>query len=254
MPGLSNILKASGLVIAALALIANATMPADAADGVISLRASATAAVSTAGYWTPERMQAAQPLVMENNGTFSASTTTYDVPRPATVVPGAPPTETFDPSAVQQLFEPLPESGAEPALAGTAFNYPYTVARLYPRPSTLFRVYPYAVVGQLFFSINGSPFVCSASVIRFRVIATAGHCVADGRGNFYSNWLFVPALHGGIAPFLSWTWNNVFTTGNWYFGGWRRAECARRRIDRPARPSLQASAASHWRDHRVPWL
>jgi V8-like Glu-specific endopeptidase len=84
------------------------------------------------------------------------------------------------------------------------------------------RSYPYSTVGKLFFTIGSSNYVCSASVIRPRVLLTAGHCVHSGNGQtsgWYSNWLFVPSLRDGVAPFGRWNWAYVVVTGSWYYGG-----------------------------------
>jgi hypothetical protein len=43
--------------------------------------------------------------------------------------------------------------------------------------------------------------------------------VADGKGHFYTHWLFIPALHAGVAPYGSWTWAQVFAAGPWWTGG-----------------------------------
>jgi V8-like Glu-specific endopeptidase len=82
------------------------------------------------------------------------------------------------------------------------------------------RAYPYSTVGKLFFSIGGSPYVCSASVIQRRVVATAGHCVHSGTASgFHSNWVFVPAFRDGVAPLKQWNWRYVTTTATWANGG-----------------------------------
>jgi hypothetical protein len=115
-----------------------------------------------------------------------------------------------------------PNSGPLPAAVGTK-GYPYTIDRLYPTSgaatSNIFDFYPYEIVGQLFFTEPSGNFVCSASVIRLSVIATAGHCVSNGNGSFYSNWLFIPAWHAGVAPFGRWTWSEVVVAGPWFHGG-----------------------------------
>jgi len=38
-------------------------------------------------------------------------------------------------------------------------------------------------------------------------------------GNFFTNWVFVPALSFGKAPYGKWNWNQVVVTNNWHFGG-----------------------------------
>lgn len=184
---------------------------------------AAFAAVSvTSAYWTPARLAAAKPLVMSSKAAFGSAPESAPAAKPSTPVPGAPPTVAYDP-AFAGKFNLFPqaagtEGAVAPALVGT-FGYPYTVNRLYPDPD-LYKIYPYSTVGQLFFTIPGlGDFVCSASVVRHRVIATAGHCVSDGNGHFYSNWVFIPGRNGANQRYGQWTWELVTTTANWHFGG-----------------------------------
>lgn len=112
-----------------------------------------------------------------------------------------------------------------PTAAGTFGAY-YTSTRVFPlftgstAPYSADRAYPYRTVGKLFFSINGAPYLCSASVIQRRVVATAGHCVHSGNlaSGFYSDFVFVPAYRDGAAPFKSWNWRLVTTTYAWATG------------------------------------
>ena len=159
-------------------------------------------------------------MIMHASGKAAAGTK-KSTAKPSAPVPGAGPTHPYDPALAVQLYTPKAKAavrGVTPELVGTG-GFPYTVNRLYPVPGT-FRQFPYALVGQLFFTIpDVGDFVCSASVIRRAVIATAGHCVSDGNGNFFTNWVFVPALSFGKAPYGKWNWNQVVVTNNWHFGG-----------------------------------
>jgi V8-like Glu-specific endopeptidase len=210
---------------------AKAATPADGAPPV-SLENTERAA-SAAQYWTPERFKAAKPLPLPS--------VSPDAVREE-ALPAAPPPapESSDgrapPSRVKvtpkQLYAPAPTGrrqsallDVEPQATGT-FNTPFTSTRVFPlfggasAPLSADRAYPYITVGKLFFSINGSPFVCSASVIQRRVVATAGHCVHSGTAaGFHSNWVFVPAFRDGVAPFKQWFWRYVITTGTWAGGG-----------------------------------
>jgi V8-like Glu-specific endopeptidase len=98
-------------------------------------------------------------------------------------------------------------------------NHPFTTVRadLYSRTTNIF--YPYRAAGKLFFNINGSTFVCSASMIKRGVVVTAAHCVANyGAQQFYSGWQFMPGYHGPSAPYGVWTAASatILTT---YFNG-----------------------------------
>ncbi len=108
---------------------------------------------------------------------------------------------------------------AHPRLAGTS-GQPYTTNKLYPSSgAALYKAYPYGTVGHLFFTEPSGDYQCSASVIRASVIATAGHCVNDGSGHYYKNWVFYPAEAGTLKPYGAWTWSNADTTSAWYSGG-----------------------------------
>ena len=120
----------------------------------------------------------------------------------------------------QRFFEGGSEGGSEstevPVDAGTA-KAAFSSSRLVPTGARLH--YPYRTAGKLFFKKpNGGNFICSATVLRPRIILTAGHCVhkgSGGRSGFYGNFLFVPAYHKGSAPYQAWNWRWVITTSEW---------------------------------------
>ena len=56
--------------------------------------------------------------------------------------------------------------------------------------------------GKVFFSDGASNYVCSGTALSSgnqSVVWTAGHCVNEGPGGFYTNWAFVPGLQGRRA-------------------------------------------------------
>ena len=85
--------------------------------------------------------------------------------------------------------------------------------------------YPNAINGQLFFKVPAGTavptgnYLCSATVQRPRIITTAGHCVSDGNGRFFKNWIFVPALRNGVGPFGTWKAAYVVVSNVWHLGG-----------------------------------
>jgi len=102
---------------------------------------------------------------------------------------------------------------------GTAKAY-FSSSRLVPTNARVH--YPYRTSGKLFFQKPGvGNFICSATVLRPRIILTAGHCVhkgSGGSGGFYKKFLFVPAYHNGSAPYQAWNYRWVITTGAWANG------------------------------------
>jgi V8-like Glu-specific endopeptidase len=192
-------------------------------------------AQAVAAYWTPERFKAARPLPLPKAS--SSVSQQQERPRLDGQVESsegrAPSVRTLPPE--KHLFTPdtpSPDAAQDrnsgvvsPGAVGT-FGAHYTSSRVFPQFTasaaqySADRAYPYVTAGKLFFSINGVPYLCSASVIQHRVVATAGHCVHSGTASgFYRNWVFVPAFRDGAAPLLSWNWRSVSVTGAWASGG-----------------------------------
>lgn len=78
--------------------------------------------------------------------------------------------------------------------------------------------YPSAY-GKVFFTSNsGVNYVCSGSALvsaNESVVWTAGHCVNEGPGAFYKNFLFVPAYRDGSAPYGKFAASELLTTSGW---------------------------------------
>jgi hypothetical protein len=105
----------------------------------------------------------------------------------------------------------------EPQAVGSSGAH-YTSARV--NQPALETIYPNRTVGKLFFTDSATElnFVCSASVIRLRIVLTAGHCVHRGSGGnagFYTNFVFVPAFRDGNAPLGRFTARFAGTTSQW---------------------------------------
>jgi V8-like Glu-specific endopeptidase len=186
---------------------------------------------SLADYWTPERMKNAKemPLPLVNSKSIQ------EVPASAwqgsqdnsEAGDGAPPVEEAISPEIRQLYTPqvlldsLPEQTNLANFDKGTLNYHFSSSRLIPLSADL--AYPYRTVGKLFFTIPGQGnYVCSASVLRHRIVVTAGHCLHKGSGGangYYTNWRFVPAFRDGSAPFQTWTWSYVMVANSWATGG-----------------------------------
>lgn len=202
-------------------------LPAAAMAGVITL--SNTHAESSKGYWTAERLASARPLLVQqvdrdDNPIPAALSTGMDE---SAFAKGRGPVAGVRPDLSNRLFDPQEfESildddlgGIEEPASGSTGSY-FTSARLVPLSAD--QAYPYSTVGKLFFTIPGKgDFYCSASVIRKRLVATAGQCVHSGTGSpgFYTNFEFVPAFRDGSAPFGTWEWEFVVVSTTWSGGG-----------------------------------
>jgi V8-like Glu-specific endopeptidase len=187
---------------------------------------------STAAYWTSERLASAKPFDLAPMISADAAEVTADAAVDESLAgevissPGAPPSRRGVPSLRRQIVDPsalasfMNETGEaiEGENVGTQAAH-FTSSRLIPLSADT--TYPYATVGRLFFSDGPTNYVCSASVLRQRIILTAGHCVHKGSGGqsgFFSNFLFVPAYRDGAAPFGTWAAVYIYVTNTWATG------------------------------------
>ncbi len=228
------------------------SLPRLAGAGILALAASLAAAQSNpvkvnpaaqsgvaaaSGYWTPERLRNAKPVSMRQAQGFNAQAQMQQPLSGAVRFEnGRAPSVNVAADPRNRLFEAANERGTQAAQAddgietqgvGT-FGAHYTSSRLVPLSSDT--VYPYRTAGKLFFTIppgSGADdppgdYVCSAAVIKLRVVLTAGHCThsgSRGAGGWFTNWKFVPAFRDGAAPFGEWDWQLVTTSATWAGGG-----------------------------------
>ncbi|RKT22701.1 trypsin [Paraburkholderia sp. RAU2J] len=110
------------------------------------------------------------------------------------------------------------QDGVAPQESGTS-GQPFTTNRVNAQGDNTQSFYAFRPTGKLFFNINGSTFVCSASMVKPGVVVTAAHCVADfGRSQYYSNWVYVPAYNNGSAPYGVWTVSVATVLTSYYTG------------------------------------
>jgi V8-like Glu-specific endopeptidase len=184
-------------------------------------------------YWTPERLLSAKPIEVHpaqvDADGFPIVSAIATQEAPSVSVGGAPPSVEIGNTANKILvpggfhLDGWQESGVTPDATSPLGAY-FTTLRVFPDAATT--TYPYRTAGQLFFTDprTGGNFVCTASVLRPRVIVTAGHCTSHGSTSssnryFYSKWMFVPSENQGKAPNGTWTWSYVVTTTDWYNNG-----------------------------------
>lgn len=181
---------------------------------------------NTPEYWTNERMQNAKPFPIPKINSkprdeFTQLNHLSNYGNHSEYGRGSPPLFNVAPDS-QSLFTPIrdPKFASPIALDRGTLNFNFSSSRLVPLSADL--SYPYSTVGKLFFTTPKGDFVCSASVLRPRVVLTAGHCVHSGSGGasgFYANFKFIPAYRDGVAPYKTWNWTYVIVTGTWAFGG-----------------------------------
>jgi V8-like Glu-specific endopeptidase len=170
-------------------------------------------------YWTPERLRDAVPMDLPRVELGSLKNVSITQTEKPTGNDGSPPTVEITPDNTL-LFQPKEEpSSIQPEDAGS-FGQQFTSSRLLP--TTNDTLYPYRTVGKLFFTTPSGNKTCTASVIRNRIILTAGHCVHNGNGSnsgYYTNFLFIPAYNSGAAPYQSWSSSYPQVGSNWFTGG-----------------------------------
>jgi hypothetical protein len=76
--------------------------------------------------------------------------------------------------------------------------------------------------GKVFFTDGGVNYQCSGTAVTSgnqSVVWTAGHCVNQGPGAYYTNWAFVPAYKDGARPYGTWAARTLLTTAPWRQSG-----------------------------------
>ena len=77
---------------------------------------------------------------------------------------------------------------------------------------------PVKHVGKVFFTLGNTNYVCSGNAVASgneSTVATAGHCLNEGPGEFATNFLFVPAYENGTAPYGQWTATSLHAPTQW---------------------------------------
>ena len=187
-------------------------------------------------YWTPERLQGARPPQLPapdrtgpqglpEGAELEAPQRERPPRQPESTKPAEqrarPPAVPRDSSLERQLMPEVQQSESVGPEAVSSFGAFFTTSRVFPDAATT--AYPYSTVGKLFFHDprRNTDHVCSASVIRPRIVATAGHCVSNPSTNptqryFFTNFMFAPAFNNGAAPFGTWTSGQQWVLDAWH--------------------------------------
>ncbi|HEV2086745.1 MAG TPA: hypothetical protein VGR21_00405 [Cryptosporangiaceae bacterium] len=149
-------------------------------------------------YWTPGRMRTAVPAMPSVR-----RPRTGGVPGLAGLVPSI---RDVGPPRPAPVAKPEPRARqALPRAEGGGYAWPGggAVAR---------------TTGRVFFTLQGTDYVCSGSAVRSLnrdTVATAGHCVNAGPGEYATAWMFVPGYRDGSSPYGRWTARRLFAPTSW---------------------------------------
>ena len=75
-----------------------------------------------------------------------------------------------------------------------------------------------AAVGKVFFTVDSKDYVCSGALVagsRAPVVLTAAHCVRNARGQWATNWKFVPGYDDGAEPYGQYAARRFFVSPRW---------------------------------------
>jgi V8-like Glu-specific endopeptidase len=136
-------------------------------------------------FWTTQRVAAAKDMDV--------------LPDTQPVKPGPP----IPPGPVQSMppAQPAAASAAIPAIPAIPDSLPGKHSRQWSK-NTL-RSMPAATVGKLWFNTGSGTAACTATIVSAPnkdTIWTAAHCVSDGNGHWFKDFVFQPARHGKTAP------------------------------------------------------
>jgi V8-like Glu-specific endopeptidase len=204
---------------------ANTAIQAENGD----IRSPASLVVAASVPWTKAQMLAAKPYPLQNEAIQTESANlSSNPPAPSGLagsVAGKLPTKAVGKGTTPSLLGNAPALLDEETLAGVdlmGYSYPAPFTRQYIDAISYSSWYPFRTVGKLFFNQGRGSYVCSASVIGYAGIATAGHCVHSGNNKasgWSTNMVFVPAYYNGSAPYGQWPVFSLITKSVWFQNG-----------------------------------
>jgi hypothetical protein len=224
------------LLVATVTLIGVTAGSAGPSKGAGTAAASQSAGVTTVvntqqsleelkAYWTPQRMAEAKPHPAELNSSEATTEAGHvqSIPTSGASLTGV--MMRADGSVTRMPLDTAPATGAltEPfhgPIPYTQWQWFGRYLRNVPAGSPNL---PISAVHKMFFTQNGSNFVCSSSSIGQDAAWTAGHCLSDGSNTFSTNMLVCPSYdsaQGGVNPTAGcWGWDSATVNSIWHTTG-----------------------------------
>jgi hypothetical protein len=186
------------------------------------------------GFWTHDRIAAADPLPMPVDRGSAAPVFASDQSGPSGLTSAGAPAPGADAVAQRAYPQDWAKQGGSGAIAGAQASEPTGTSQVYTsyiaNASGLQKLYPHKWIGRLSFSTASGTSYCSATSISNNIMLTAAHCLYDSTNNvWYSNWVFTPAYRNGNAPYGTFAattcrvltaWVNL--TGSFAINSWTR--------------------------------
>jgi hypothetical protein len=225
------------MLLSAIALIGvsflSPTLPALAAvirqdSGNVRLESDPTEQLA-AEYWTPEMMAAAEAntpprFYQEAAGGAQGTAFTLLADGPARGVNGHGIGGVSGNAEAKNL-------GGGTGIPSFTYPFPYTLG--YLQISGLNASAPYSTIGKLYYTQNGTPYVCSGNSVatgtagNYNLVLTAAHCLHDGNGTEAgksTNIAYVPAKLGASEPFGQYSASAIWVKTSWYSTGNERED------------------------------
>ncbi|MFD1716391.1 trypsin-like serine peptidase [Georgenia deserti] len=186
----------------AMLLVGVPSAGADQRETPAEHEVAAADAAAAEAYWTPERMRAAAPAdVPAAERAAAPSPVASGTPR---AIPG------HGPQAGRDRGDQGSGNGQGhgQVQGGGHGNGPDRASAEAPVPH----------IGKVFFTLGGQDYVCSGNAVvsgNESTVATAGHCVNEGPGEFATRWIFVPAYDNGNAPYGEWAATSLLAPSAW---------------------------------------
>jgi V8-like Glu-specific endopeptidase len=176
---------------------------------------SAAAQRSALNYWTPARMESAQPLDFHPK----AGSALFDNSASASIPQGGG-RSGFIPGVLPNgsATAASDASGAVSDALAVGYSYPFPYDRYEVPGLTDYTAFPYKTIGKIFGTDATGTYECSGAAVisaNESVVWTAGHCAHLVESGWFTNLIFVPGYRDGVRPFGEWVASDAWAMNRW---------------------------------------